>query len=408
MQKRYKELLQQIEQERQDGTGRDKNSHIMVIDGLNTFIRVFSAVPALNDDGQHIGGVTGFLRSIGAVIRQLKPTRCIIVFDGKGGSKRRKSIYSNYKANRANKTAFNRYQEFASLEDEQESMRRQFGRMIQYLNCLPVTTMSIDNVEADDIIAYIANEIYTEDHQKCTIVSTDRDFLQLVNHRINVWSPIKKRLYTPSLLQEEIGINEKNYLLYRAITGDKSDNIEGIKGVGLKSLIKYFPMLTEDREVSVDEIIDYAVQQDSKYKVVNTLAAAKDQLDLNYRLMQLKGVGLKSLIKYFPMLTEDREVSVDEIIDYAVQQDSKYKVVNTLAAAKDQLDLNYRLMQLKEVDIHGNAKMLALNMCKQDIQKLDVLEFKKMFMRDKMYTVIKDLDSWLNSSFMSLNAYGSI
>ena len=84
MQKRYKELLQQIEQERQDGTGRDKNSHIMVIDGLNTFIRVFSAVPALNDDGQHIGGVTGFLRSIGAVIRQLKPTRCIIVFDGKG------------------------------------------------------------------------------------------------------------------------------------------------------------------------------------------------------------------------------------------------------------------------------------------------------------------------------------
>ena len=270
MQKRYKELLQQIEQERQDGTGRDKNSHIMVIDGLNTFIRVFSAVPALNDDGQHIGGVTGFLRSIGAVIRQLKPTRCIIVFDGKGGSKRRKSIYSNYKANRANKTAFNRYQEFASLEDEQESMRRQFGRMIQYLNCLPVTTMSIDNVEADDIIAYIANEVYTEDHQKCTIVSTDRDFLQLVNHRINVWSPIKKRLYTPSLLQEEIGINEKNYLLYRAITGDKSDNIEGIKGVGLKSLIKYFPMLTEDREVSVDEIIDYAVQQDSKYKVVNT------------------------------------------------------------------------------------------------------------------------------------------
>ncbi len=316
MQKRYKELLQQIEQERQDGTGRDKNSHIMVIDGLNTFIRVFSAVPALNDDGQHIGGVTGFLRSIGAVIRQLKPTRCIM---------------------------------FASLEDEQESMRRQFGRMIQYLNCLPVTTMSIDNVEADDIIAYIANEVYTEDHQKCTIVSTDRDFLQLVNHRINVWSPIKKRLYTPSLLQEEIGINEKNYLLYRAITGDKSDNIEGIKGVGLKSLIKYFPMLTEDREVSVDEIIDYAVQQDSKYKVVNTLAAAKDQLDLNYRLMQLK-----------------------------------------------------------EVDIHGNAKMLALNMCKQDIQKLDVLEFKKMFMRDKMYTVIKDLDSWLNSSFMSLNAYGSI
>jgi DNA polymerase-1 len=349
MKARYQDILREIEREKEQGTGSTKDSHLLVIDGLNTFIRVFSAVPALNDDGQHIGGVTGFLRSVAAVVRLIKPTRCVIVFDGKGGSRRRKDIYPEYKANRANKTAFNRYQEFASLEDEQDSMKRQFGRVIQYLNCLPVTTLSIDNVEADDIMAYIANEIYTKDENRVTICSTDRDFLQLVNNRISVWSPIKKKMYTPSVMQEEFGFSSKNYLLYRSFIGDKSDNIPGLKGVGPKSLIKYFPVFTEDREITVEEIVQYANDVDKKYKV-------------------------------HTLVSENKEL----------------------------LELNYKLMQLKEVDINGNAKMLTMNKIQGDIDKLNTLEFKKMFMADKMYTVIKDLDSWLKSSFNSLNAYASL
>ena len=349
MKARYQDILREIEREKEQGTGSTKDSHLLVIDGLNTFIRVFSAVPALNDDGQHIGGVTGFLRSVAAVVRLIKPTRCVIVFDGKGGSRRRKDIYPEYKANRANKTAFNRYQEFASLEDEQDSMRRQFGRVIQYLNCLPVTTLSIDNVEADDIMAYIANEIYTDDKNRVTICSTDRDFLQLVNNRISVWSPIKKKMYTPSVMQEEFGFSSKNYLLYRSFIGDKSDNIPGLKGVGPKSLIKYFPVFTGDREITVEEIVQYANDVDKKYKV-------------------------------HTLVSENKEL----------------------------LELNYKLMQLKEVDINGNAKMLTMNKIQGDIDKMNVLEFKKMFMADKMYTVIKDLDSWLKSSFNSLNAYASL
>ena len=349
MKARYRDILREIEREKEQGTGSTKDSHLLVIDGLNTFIRVFSAVPALNDDGQHIGGVTGFLRSVAAVVRLIKPTRCIIVFDGKGGSRRRKDIYPEYKANRANKTAFNRYKEFASLEDEQDSMRRQFGRVIQYLNCLPITTLSIDNVEADDIMAYIANEIYTDQKNRVTICSTDRDFLQLVNDRISVWSPIKKKMYTPSVMKEEFGFNSTNYLVYRSFIGDKSDNIPGLKGVGPKSLVKYFPVFTEDREITIDELVEYANDVDKKYKV-------------------------------HTLVSENKEL----------------------------LELNYKLMQLKEVDINGNAKTITQNRVQGDIDKLNTLEFKKMFMADKMYTVIKDLDSWLKSSFNSLNAYASL
>ncbi len=349
MKTRYLDILREVEQDREQGKGNSKNSHLLIIDGLNTFIRVFSAVPALNDDGMHIGGVTGFLRSIAAVIRQHKPTRCVIVFDGKGGSVRRRQIYPDYKANRANKTAFNRYKEFASLQDEQESMKRQFGRMVEYLQCLPITTLAIDNIEADDAIAYIANEIFTKQENRATIVSTDRDFLQLVNNRISVWSPVKKKMYTPDTIREEFGIDSQNYLLYRAITGDKSDNIPGINGIGLKTLINRIPIITEHKQIEVEDIIEYANNVDKKYKVHETIQSN----------------------------------------------------VNTLR-------LNYDLMQLKNVDIAGNIKLLILDKIRDDINKLDVLSFKKMFMADKMYTVIKDLDSWMNSSFNSLNAYRSL
>ena len=297
MKARYLDIFREIEEDHKQGRGSSKNSHLLVIDGLNTFIRVFSAVPALNDDGMHIGGVTGFLRSIAAVIRKHKPTRCVIVFDGKGGSVRRKRMYPNYKANRANKTAFNRYKEFASLEDEQQSMKRQYGRMIQYLQCLPITTLAIDNIEADDAIAYISNEIFTKQENKVTIVSTDRDFLQLVNNRISVWSPIKKKMYTPNIMREEFGIDAKNYLLYRALTGDKSDNIPGVNGVGLKTMIKRLPIITENRQLSVEEFVEAATNAEKKYKVHEIIESNMDTIQLNYKLMQLKDVDIAGTTK---------------------------------------------------------------------------------------------------------------
>jgi len=349
MRSRYQELLDEVDREHREGKSLSKNSHLLIIDGLNTFIRVFSAVPALNDDGDHIGGVTGFLRSVASVIRLHKPTRCIIVFDGKGGSRRRKEMYPDYKANRANKTAFNRYKEFASLEDEQASMRRQYGRLIEYLHCLPITMLAADQVEADDVIAYIANEIYTDQDERVTICSTDRDFLQLVDNRINVWSPIKKKMYTPALMHEEFGFSPKNYLLYRAFIGDKSDNIPGINGVGGKSLLKYFPMFVEDRELSINEIVEHAAIAEKRYKV--------------------------------------------------------YDRVNE---SKAQIELNYNLMQLKQVNMDGRTKSIVRETVHNDIDRLNVLEFKKMFMADKMYTVIKDLDNWLAKSFNTLNAFASL
>ena len=80
---------------------------MLIIDDLNTFIRVFSVIPTTNDDGTHIGGIVGFLKSIGYTINMFRPTRLIIVFDGKGGSSRRK-LYQEYKFKRKTNIRLNR------------------------------------------------------------------------------------------------------------------------------------------------------------------------------------------------------------------------------------------------------------------------------------------------------------
>ena len=108
------------------------------------------------------------------------------------------------------------------------------------------------------------------------------------------------------------------------------------------------------------------------------------------------------------LLTENAEVSVESFVEYAETVDKKYKIHETVAQNKELIELNYRLMQLKNVDISGNIKMLIMNLVNEEINKMDVLSFKRMFMEDKMYTVIKDLDNWISSAFNPLNTYRNL
>ena len=135
---KYAELLKEVKKEHLEVKEEHLNDRVLIVDGLNQFIRVFGAVPALNDDGEHCGGITGFLLSTAATIRIIKPTRVVVVFDGKGGSQRRKSKYSGYKEGRTGLTKINRLAGYEDLEDQQQSMRYQFARLIEYLQVLPV------------------------------------------------------------------------------------------------------------------------------------------------------------------------------------------------------------------------------------------------------------------------------
>ena len=114
-------------------------------------------------------------------------------------------------------------------------------------------------------------------------MSTDKDFIQLVNQRISVWSPTKKKLYTPEVVVDEYDIPAHNFVMYRVIDGDKSDCIPGIKGWGKKTLMKKLPMILEDKKLSVQDLIDEGLDE--------------DVIRLNYDLMQLDDVDISGSSK---------------------------------------------------------------------------------------------------------------
>jgi len=280
--KRYLSIFEEIKKKGGSLDGGEPNDKVLIIDGLNTFIRVFSVIPTTNDDGVHVGGIVGFLKSIGYVINMVSPTRVIIVFDGKGGSNRRRKIYPEYKQNRKTKYRVNRTYDFASQEDERQNMIMQLQRCVEYLDTLPVTVLSYDNIEADDTIGYLCKQVLTK--SEIVVMSTDKDFLQLANGRTKIWSPTKKKLYDEDAVFDEFGITAKNYIWYRVLDGDKSDNINGVRGLGLKTIRKKLPFLTENKICNIDDITD-------------VLPESSDIIKRNYDLMQLQDVNISGSTK---------------------------------------------------------------------------------------------------------------
>jgi DNA polymerase-1 len=270
------------------------------------------------------------------------------VFDGKGGSTQRKKKFSGYKAQRdSNKLRVNRaYKGMMNDEDERESMKRQFVWLNEMLDGLPLTTMIYDGVEADDIMAYISTKLLKEDEQ-AVIMSTDKDFLQLVDDTTIVWSPTKKKMYNTTMVKEEYGIESKNLLLYRVLDGDKSDNIPGVYGCGIKTVVKRFPEITEDVKLSVDDLLKLCEEKETETK-------------------------------------------------------GKIKIYKDILKSKRQILLNRELMQLDDVDISGNIKMKTLDRFNEPIEPLNKMNFMKILLKYKVIGNFGDINDWLKTTFGNL------
>lgn len=250
----------------------------------------------MNEDGDHVGGIVGFLNSIAFQIREFNPTRIIVVFDGKGGSETRKKLYEGYKSDRG-KNRFRVNRQYADMMDEEEerlSMKQQFIWLNDIMNYLPIKVMMYDGVEADDVIAYITLELAKDE---VVIVSTDKDFLQLVDDRITVYSPTKKKLYNRQVVFEEFGIWPQNILLYRALDGDNSDKIKGIPGCGLKTILKRFPEISEDVKITHEKLFSLCEAKRGELKIYNSILDSKEELLLNKRLMELDAGHIPTLQK---------------------------------------------------------------------------------------------------------------
>ena len=317
------------------------NDRVLIVDGLNLYLRVFAVNGALNDNGVPVGGLTGFLRSLAYAIREVNPTRVVIVYDGAGGSQRRRKIHSDYKSNRKPGKRITRWDAFKDAREEKESMKIQFSRLLEYLDFLPINVISIDRIEADDTIAYIAHTLLDKE---VTIMSADQDFLQLVNDRITVWSPTKKKFYTPRMVEADYGIPAHNFLMYKALMGDKSDNIPGVKGLGPKKLPKILPDLFTQQTLDLDFILEHA------------------------------GKGEEPMHK-------------------------------RISESADQLQLNEELMDLKNPPISGELKLQITRLIESPINLLSRNDFIIMYNDDQLGNAIASPDLWLKEHFIKLNTF---
>ena len=276
---------------------------ILIVDGMNVFIKAYIMNPQIDSRGDPIGGTFGFFKSLQKFVKDIQPSHVIVCWDGAMGSARRKSIAKGYKDGRKPLRLNRGYQPEMSNVEELENKRKQLVRTMQYLNSMPVIQVLINNIEADDLIAYICQSEMYKGKVK-VIVSNDKDFYQLCNEETIIYRPTQDEFLNAKRIVEKHSIHPNNFTIARAMDGDRSDNLEGVPRCGIKTVAKRFPFLAAEKNVTIDDVINACKTSDSKLKIFKSILENEDLIKRNYQLMQL----------YSPSISPTSSQEVDYII----------------------------------------------------------------------------------------------
>jgi 5'-3' exonuclease len=277
-------------------TKTDKK-RVIIIDALNMFLRAYIVDPSLSSNGQPIGGIKGSFKILQKLVRMTKPDAVVIAWDGPNGSRKRRSMDKGYKAGRK-PIRLNRA--FHNLTDDEELQNKmwQQTRVIDYFNEMPIIQVMLPEIEADDVIAYVCQMSHYADWQK-VIISNDKDFLQCCDESTVLYRPTVDELMNQKRIVEHYGIHPTNMALARAIVGDSSDNLPGIKGAGMVSVKKRLSFLASEKDYTIDEVIQFCENADSKIKFFSNIVEGQEIVEHNYKMMQLYSPQLSIQSKDF-------------------------------------------------------------------------------------------------------------
>lgn len=196
--------------------------HLVLIDGPNYVFRAFHAIRHLSTSrGEPTNAIFGYVQMLKSILGRLAPTHVAVAFDPKGGTFRNQ-MYSEYKAHRP---------------PMPEELSEQWPKVLEVTKAFNLPLICIENYEADDVIATLAKEAEAEGWD-VTIVSTDKDLMQLVNERIHMLDTMKEIEYDPAAVKEKWGVGPAGIQDLLALAGDSSDNIPGIPGIGPKTAVQ--------------------------------------------------------------------------------------------------------------------------------------------------------------------------
>lgn len=278
-----------------------KNTKTLLVDGNNLLKIGFHGVKEYYHKGEHIGGLYHFINTLRRFIDDENFDKVIVFWDGHENSLERRKIYPNYKINR--KQNDNPLKEL-SFTQQREKVKK-------YLEELFVRQVEVEMNEADDLISYYCQ--ISEDEYKI-IFSGDNDLTQLISNNVSIYSPNIKGYYRNG---DKIKINDSYFPHYniktvKILIGDSSDNIDGIYYLGDKTLLKFFPELTE-KEVEYSEILEKAetiLKEDKGNSSLKNLLTGKTKSGIygnEYFVINEKIIDLSN-----PLITEQGKTVVEE------------------------------------------------------------------------------------------------
>ena len=288
---------------------------VMIIDGLNMFLRSYIVVPSMDKHGAPNGGTYGFMKSLQKISGMFQPDEVVVCWDGVGGSEKKRTINKNYKEGRK-PIRFNRRMIDLSPEEQEKNKAYQQIRLMSYLNDMPIIQTMIDYVEADDVISYVAQHKKYTDWDKI-IISSDKDFFQLIDKKCTLYRPIQDTLLQHEDIIKTYGIHPKNFALARALVGDKSDNLKGINRVGLKTVRNKFPFMLNESRHEPEDIFKFCKEVQKPISVHTKILENKKLVEKNYTIMQLYSPAISKIHKQqinYALVEFDKSYNKIEII----------------------------------------------------------------------------------------------
>jgi DNA polymerase I len=335
-----------------------KTDHFYLIDGSGYIFRAYYALPPLSrkSDGLPTGAVSGFCSMLFKLLEDArsddsihKPTHFAVIFDS-ARKNFRNEIYSEYKANRA---------------DAPDDLAPQFEYIRKSVKAFNLPSIELINYEADDLIATYAKNI-TEAGAKVTVISSDKDLMQLVSNKVRLFDPMKSRVIGEKEVIEKFGVKPEQVIDVQSLAGDSSDNVPGVPGIGIKTAAELI-----NKYKNLDKLLSKA-SEIPQNKRRETLLANKDKALLSKKLVTLKDD--------VPVKNDPSEFLIKDI-----DKDKLYEFLR-------EMEFNRLLSQV--ISFYGDSdnKVSSIESKSNKISKIDTKSYKSILNEKKLNELIKNLN----------------
>ena len=337
---------------------KKKVDHFYLIDGSGYIFRAYYALPPLtrNSDGLPVGAVSGFCNMLFKLLEDSKsddnlqkPTHFAVIFDS-ARKNFRNEIYSAYKGNRS---------------ETPDDLVPQFEYIRKSVKAFNLPSIELINYEADDLIATYVEHILKEG-AKVTIVSSDKDLMQLYKKDVRIYDPMKNKFITPEDINNKFGVDPKKVVDVQSLAGDSSDNIPGVPGIGVKIAAELI-----NKYGTLEKLLEKA-HEIKQNKRRETILENKDKAIVSKKLVTLK--------KDVPV-----KVKIEEFIFKEIDKDKLYKYLR---------EMEFNRLLSKVISTYGEPALTDKNI---DFYQKE----KQTSINKENYYLIKnekEIDKWIEEA----------